>query len=386
MTRMEINIDALQNNFQVIDKAVRASQSEWCVVAKLLCGFRDGLEALAACGARTFADSRLRHLESIREIVPDAETWYLRPPPLSQVRRVVATCNASLNTEEAVLVALNQEAARQGVRHKVILMAELGERREGASPEELAGLATVLTRCPHLDWVGLGANLGCLHGILPTTEHYAQLKVLREWLEMKFSHSLPLISAGTSLMVPGLIEQNPPPEINHYRIGEILFLGRDLETGKPVARLRQDVFRLFAEIVELREKGWSPLGDAMSGISPFAGENKPEGQEGKRGWRALLAVGRLDGELSGLVPEDPQVQLAGASSDLLAVNLIGDKIRYKVGDCLSFRPDYSSALGLMHSHYIEKTVLAAEPMTAGGTWRRWLSRQAERLRVRRIFR
>jgi len=386
MTRMEINVDALQNNYRVIDKAVRGSGSQWCVVAKLLCGFRDGLEALTACGAHSFADSRLRHLESIREILPEAETWYLRPPPLSQVRRVVATCTGSLNTEESVLEALNQEAGRQGVRHRVILMAELGERREGASPEELAGLAAVLIRCRNLDWVGLGANLGCLHGILPTLEHYAQLKVLREWLEMKFSHPLPLVSAGTSLMVPGLLEQKPPPEINHYRIGEILFLGRDLETGKPLPRLRQDVFRLFAEIVELREKGWSPLGDAMSGISPFAHEKKPEGQEGKRGWRALLAVGRLDGELSGLVPEDPQVQLAGASSDLLAANLTGEKNRWRVGDCLSFRPDYSSALGLMHSQYIEKTVRAAEPLTPRGKWRRWLSHQLERLRVRKMFR
>ena len=124
----------------------------------------------------------------------------------------------------------------------------------------------------------------------------------------------------------------------------------------------------------------------MSGISPFAHEKKPEGQEGKRGWRALLAVGRLDGELAGLVPEDPQVQLAGASSDLLAANLSGDKIRWRVGDCLSFRPDYSSALGLMHSQYIEKTVRAAEPLTPRGKWRRWFSHQVEKLRVRKIFR
>ena len=55
----------------------------------------------------------------------------IRIPMLSEVKDVVRLADISLNSEFEVIKALNEEARRQGKLHKVILMADLGDLREG---------------------------------------------------------------------------------------------------------------------------------------------------------------------------------------------------------------------------------------------------------------
>ena len=55
----------------------------------------------------------------------------IRIPMLSEIEDVVRLTELSLNSEMEVLEALNAEAGKQGKKHKVILMADLGDLREG---------------------------------------------------------------------------------------------------------------------------------------------------------------------------------------------------------------------------------------------------------------
>lgn len=48
--------------------------------------------------------------------------------------------------------------------------------------------------------------------------------------------------------------------------------------------------------------------------------------------------------------------MAGASSDMLVVDLGTTKRNYKVGDWITFKLKYMGALGLLNSNYIEKVV------------------------------
>jgi predicted amino acid racemase len=50
-----------------------------------------------------------------------------------------------------------------------------------------------------------------------------------------------------------------PKAVNHFRIGESLFLGTDLINGGSLAGLRDDVVLVEAEIAEIKEKSLVPL-------------------------------------------------------------------------------------------------------------------------------
>lgn len=372
MTRVEINLDALRHNFNIVRDWMGRLNASWCVVTKMLCGHEPTLRALIDIGARTFADSRLANIELLRELCPECETWYLRPPALSQIHRVVASCTGSLNSEMPTIQALNKEAARQGKCHQIIIMIELGELREGVLPRNLIRFYETVLAMENIEVMGIGTNIGCLHGSVPTVDQFMQLVLYRELLELKFKVELPWISAGTSVSMPAMLKGQLPKEINHFRIGESLFLGNDLTTKGALKNLRDNVFELKAEIVELKEKSLTPVGE-MSDVNPFPTIPLETIKPGSRGWRALVAVGHLDCEVRGLRPIDGNHTVAGASSDLTVVTIQGDPAGIKVGGQMHFRPDYAASLSLMNSRYIDKEVvhdMQIDTRNADGFWSR----------------
>jgi len=376
MTRLEINLDALRHNYLTVQQWMERQDSSWCVVTKMLCGNQAALKALVDIGARTFADSRLSNIELLRELSSECETWYLRPPALSQIHRVVASCTGSLNSELPTIEALNREAARQEKRHRIIIMIELGELREGVLPRNLIRFYETVLAMKHIEVIGIGTNIGCLHGAVPTVDQFMQLVLYRELLELKFKVELPCISAGTSVAIPMMLKGQLPREINHFRIGETLFLGNDLVTKEPIKALRDDVFELKAEIVELKEKSLTPVGE-MSDINPFPSVPLETIKPGSRGWRALVGIGHLDCEVRGLRPFETDHVVAGASSDLTVVTIPGDPKDIRVGGHMRFRPDYAAALNLMNSRYVDKELTRDEfsdGESISGFWSRWFGR------------
>jgi predicted amino acid racemase len=55
-----------------------------------------------------------------------------------------------------------------------------------------------------------------------------------------------------------------------------------------------------------------------------------------------------------LIPYDENIEIVGASSDMLVLDLGKSKQKYEVGDLIDFRLKYMGALGIMNSNYIEK--------------------------------
>ena len=55
----------------------------------------------------------------------------IRVPMLSEIDEMVDIADISLNSEPLVLEAINKAALDKGITHKVILMADLGDLREG---------------------------------------------------------------------------------------------------------------------------------------------------------------------------------------------------------------------------------------------------------------
>jgi predicted amino acid racemase len=358
VNRITIDLDALQHNLGVIRDWIGEHGATLTIVTKSLCGHRDTLGALRELGVESMSDSRLDNLEAIKEVAPDVETWYLRPPHSSALDDVVRLSDISLNTELEIIQELNEEAKRQETIHRVVVMIELGDLREGILPGTLLQTYKRVFELPNIRVIGIGANLGCLGGVVPSVDQFMQLVLYRELLELKFERKLPLISAGSSSSLPLLVEGNLPKQINHFRVGESLFLGTNLILGGTLEGLRGDAVRLEAEIVEIKEKGMVPLGETTE-MTPFQPVNgNGDTDPGQRGYRAIVTVGQVDTDISGLTPVDEDFRIAGASSDLTVVNVGETKDGLAVGDTIGFRAAYSAFVRLMANPYTEKVLLS----------------------------
>lgn len=357
MNKVTINLDSLSHNIKVINGWMEKHGASWTAVTKVLCGHSDTLKALQHLGIRSMGDSRLANLRAIDKITPDLESWYLRVADLSSVNEVVKLTNVSLNSEIDVINALNEEAKKTNKIHRIVIMIELGDLREGILPGSLIKFYEDVFTLPNIEVIGIGANLGCLSGAVPNIDQFTQLALYHELLELKFKKKLPIVSAGSSAVLPLLLEGSLPKAINHFRIGEAIFLGTDLINDGTLAGLKDDAITLEAEIAEIKEKGLVPLAET-SNLSPFeVNQSQDDFHPGQRGYRAIVSVGELDTEVNGLTPINPSYKIAGASSDVTVVNLGDDPGSLKVGDTLRFRLNYAALLRVMSGKYIDKEVI-----------------------------
>jgi predicted amino acid racemase len=356
MNRVTIDLHALQHNIRTVDGWLTDRDASWTLVTKVLCGHADTLDALQGLGVRSMADSRLANLKAITRVIENFESWYLRLPHLPAIPKIVDLADVSLNSEMRAIEALDAEARKRDKIHRVVVMVELGDLREGVLPGSLVEFYERAFQLDNIDVIGIGANLGCLSGVVPNVDQLSQLVLYRELLELKFGRSLQFISAGSSAVLPLMLEGRVPAGVNHYRIGEAVFLGTDLVNGGTLPGLRDDAITLEVEVVEVREKGLVPLGEVTS-MTPFETfEDDEEIQPGQRGYRAIVTIGQLDTDVQGLTPLDDRYQLAGASSDLAVLNVGDDAEGLSIGDSIAFRPSYGSLVRLMLSPYVDKVV------------------------------
>jgi predicted amino acid racemase len=365
MNALTIDLAALHHNIRTVDAWMTSHNASWTLVTKVLCGHAEVLRSLQHMGVRSMADSRLGNLQAIAELPGEVESWYLRLPHMPVISDVVRLADVSLNSETQVIEALSAEAVLQDRLHRIIIMIELGDLREGVLPGSLVGFYERIFKLPNLQVLGIGSNLGCLSGALPNIDQFSQLGLYHELLELKFGKKLPIVSAGTSAVLPLLRDGQLPAKINHFRIGESVFLGTDLVLGDTLLGLRDDAITLEAEVVEVKEKSLTPLGETND-MMPFESFEQEGIEPGQRGYRAVVTVGQLDTEVQGLTPLDESHSIVGASSDLTVVNLGENARGIRVGDTISFRPSYGALVRLMLSKYIDKAVTPTlEQFSAG---------------------
>ena len=264
--------------------------------------------------------------------------------------------DVSFNTELETIRLIAEEAQRQNKVHKIIIMVEMGDLREGVMGEDLVKFYGEVFEFKGIEIIGIGANINCLSGVLPTQDKYIQLSLYKQLIETRFNRSIPWITAGTSITLPLLFRKQLPSSINHFRIGETLFFGNNLLTNEAINGMQTAVFRLFAEVIEISEKPIVPIGYLAENPSGETVDVREE-DYGVLAYRAIVDVGLLDIQTEFIEPEDEELQIVGASSDMLILNLGKQYQAYKVGDVIPFRLKYMGALGLFNSDYIEKRVI-----------------------------
>jgi predicted amino acid racemase len=355
MAYLKLYRKELQHNYDYLDKLFKQNKIKWGITTKLFCGNRDYLNEVINLGIGEVHDSRVSNLKVIKEIDPDTLTIYIKPPPKDIVRDVVKYADISLNTELATLHELSDEAQRQNTTHKVIIMIELGDLREGVMRDDLINFYEKVFRLPGIEVVGLGTNLNCLHGVMPDGDKLIQLSLYKQIIELRFKKEIPLVSGGTTVTIPLLLRNQLPEGVNHFRVGEALFFGKNLFTDGVIDGMSDQVMELYSQIIELSEKPVVPTGDL--GVNPQGKAVQIEEDDyGKTSYRAIIDIGVLDIQPNYLVPVDENIKITDASSDMLVLDVGSNPNKYKVGDMIRFKLKYMGALGLMSSDYIEKRV------------------------------
>jgi predicted amino acid racemase len=134
--RIEVDCGRLKRNTEAVVNLCASQGIDVVGVTKACCGNPDVARAILAGGACMLAESRLGNVRRLLEAGIQAEIMLLRLPALSEVDEVVRLTQVSLNSQVETVRALSQAASAQGVTHRVILMVETGDRREGVMPED----------------------------------------------------------------------------------------------------------------------------------------------------------------------------------------------------------------------------------------------------------
>lgn len=356
MAYLTLSRRKLKENYGFLFEKFEEKKVSWGIVSKLLCGNKLFLKELIDLGVKEIHDSRISNLVKIKKLDSSIQTVYIKPVSKKNISSMVASANVSLNSEFKTIFWISEEAVRQHKTHKIILMVETGDLREGVMGEQLIELYTKVFELPNISVIGLGTNLNCLNGVMPSTDKLIQLVLYKEILELKFKVKIPWISAGTSVTLPLLLTFQLPPAINHFRIGETLFFGVDLFTDSIIEGMHGDIFELHAEIIEMQEKPLLPIGNLAPNPQGITTEIDAS-LFGLTSFRAIIDIGLLDVDPKYLIPEDTSYEILGASSDMLVINLWSNPNSYKVGDTLRFGLKYMGALGILNSNYVDKKVI-----------------------------
>jgi predicted amino acid racemase len=357
MAYLTLNKKNLEHNYKFLDKLFRSNGKDWAIVSKLLCGHEEYLKIIVDLGIGEIGDARISNLKKIKRIDPGIETIYIKPPAKRSIKNIVKYADSSFNTEYQTIKWLSEEAQKQDKLHKVIIMIELGDLREGIMGDLLIDFYEKTFRLPNIKVVGIGANLNCMHGVMPSEDKLIQLGLYKQLIEAKFNREIPLVTGGTSVVIPLIFRKQIPKAVNHFRVGETLFFGNNLFNGHTIEGMKDDILKLHTEIIEITEKPKVPIGVIDTNPSGEMFEVNEE-DFGKKSNRAIIDVGVLDiSDINFIFPEDPGIEIIGGSSDMLILDLGDNKKSYKVGDLVSFSLKYMGALRLLNSDYIEKRVL-----------------------------
>lgn len=341
--RVEIDLSKLRSNVEQMVGRCKAQGIEIAGVIKGCTGIPECAAQFEAGGCTFIASSRLEQLRDARDYGIKLPLMLIRLPMLSEAAEAVELADLSLNSEVSVLRALNEEALRQGKVHQVILMADLGDLREGFwDKQDLLAAALLVERdLPGLELAGVGTNLGCYGSINATPEKLQELVECAEMIEAAIGRTLRYISGGATTSLPRVLEGNMPPRVNMLRVGEGILLAKDLRDlwGYDMSFMHQDAFTLKAEIIEVKDKPSHPVGVIM--FDAFGFRQVYEDRGIRR--RALLALGKVDYAFPDMIyPRDKGIEVLGASSDHTIVDIEDSERELAVGDILSFDLCYAT--------------------------------------------
>ena len=351
--QLDINLSTIKNNTEIVVNMCRKHKIKVSGVIKGFNGLPKVAEKMIEGGIINIGSSRLEQLKNMKEFFPELETLLLRIPMMSEIEDLVEYCDISLNSNRETLDIIDQEAKKRKKKHRVILMRDLGDLREGVfNLEEFVELCQYAENLDNIYLEGIGTNLSCYGSIAPTRENMLELEKTAELVEEKIARKLDIVSGGGTTTLPLVYRDEIPKKINHLRLGEGIINAMDLPKywDTDIKGLKTDTFILKAQVVESNTKPTYPIGKMC--VDAFG--NKPVYQDMGKRKRVILAVGNQDtGDSKKLEPVEDKMIVMGSSSDHTIVDVDDLDREIKVGDILEFKLFYQPMLFLTASNYVK---------------------------------
>ncbi len=309
-------------------------------------------------GCHSIGDSRINTIKRMREKGVTAEVILIRIPMECELADVVAYTDASLNSEIETIKKLNQISINQNKVHKVILMADLGDLREGyICKDELIKTALYIEQeLSNIYLYGIGTNLGCFGSIKPTVKNLTELVSIARELSTSIGRELDIVSGGATSTMPLILDGTIPHGINHLRLGEVIVNAIDLQDiwGIPLPLFHRNNYVIRAQIIELKEKPSYPIGEIF--VDAFG--NTPDYKDKGTRKRALVALGKRDiGDIFSVIPKIQGVTVEGGSSDHLILDVTDSEVPVSLGDIVEFEACYGAMIHSTYSSSVNKVYI-----------------------------
>lgn len=353
--KIEINSNNIVENVKRVKALCEKNGVDLCVVTKVLSDNKELVKKMVENGVTAICESRIENFISYKDL--DVEKWLIRIPMECEIPDVVKYSDVSLNSELYTIIKLNDEAKKQNKVHKVVLMYELGDLREGCLESEINKVMEEALKLSNIEVYGIGTNLSCYGGILPSDENMKELARVAESLEQRFNYKLKYVSGGNSTSFKMLQEGKLPGRINNLRFGEAVFFGNIPCYELPIKDLNRNNFILKCQVIEVKEKPSLPWGNrATCNSCGYSLEEMPFEDKGIRK-RAIIALGKQDIIIDGIKPVDNKIKILDGSSDHIILDVTDSNKSYRVGDIVEFNLNYSGVLSAMTSKYVKREIV-----------------------------
>lgn len=352
---LEVNLKKVYENTKYVVNLCENRGISVAGVVKVVHAMPEVVSEMDKAGCKYLATSRINQVIKMKNQGVKKPIMLIRIPMYSEIKQLVEYVDISLNSEIETLKKINEECKNQNKEHKVILMMDLGDLREGIiDEEEFINLALFVEKeLKNLKLYGIGTNLGCYGSVKPTENNLGKLCNIAEKIEKLIGRELDVISGGATSSLTLIWDDKIPSKINNLRIGEGILVAKDLDDfwQYDMSMLYQDAFLLKAQVVEVKNKPSHPIGEIF--IDAFG--NKPTYKDRGERKRALLAIGKQDFvSVDTLVPIDKNIEVIGASSDHLIIDIESCENDYRVGDIIEFNIYYPHLLYLSGSKDVGK--------------------------------
>jgi ornithine racemase len=346
LPRIEIDLAQIQDNARSLSRHYAQRGIALMGVSKVTLGDPAIAQAMVHGGVKFIADSRLENIQKMQMAGVETQFVLLRSA-LSQASAIVEFADISLNTELATIRELAYYAQAVDRTHKIIVMVELGDLREGVLPGDLRQFIQATIGLKNIAIIGLGCNLACYGGVKPNDEKMQALSDLVMSIEQEFGLNLAIVSGGNSANYDWSESTQNQGRVNNLRLGEALLLGRETLGGKAIVGLHTQAFQLVTEVIESKLKPSVPFGE----IGRNAFGEVPQFVDRGIHRRVIIALGRQDVAIGGLTPQR-DVDILGASSDHVVLDGKGGE--FAIGSEVRFDLDYGGLLAAMTSPFVTK--------------------------------
>ncbi|HOK19856.1 MAG TPA: alanine racemase, partial [Thermosynergistes sp.] len=254
-------MDRIRENAGAVVSRCKARGISVAGVTKGICGHPSVAQVMLEAGCKWVADSRLKNIQLMREAGVKGPFMLLRIPMACEIDCAVDLASATLVSTVEAIELLERSCAAKRKSHGVIVMIDVGDLREGILPCEVEGIGKSLKGCRWVTPLGVGTNVGCYGGVLPSPDNIGELVQVGHDLEGVLGCKLEFFSGGSTSSLRLLEKGELPEDVNQLRIGEAILLGRDVTHGQVIPYLRQDTMMFEAQVIEVRSKPSAPKGE-----------------------------------------------------------------------------------------------------------------------------